>query len=492
MKSIKGQITIVDLTDSRQLVAYIATTNRRQVIYDPTTDKYSPDYASSPITLEPELYIAGGGTNIINNTKSVKWTVQTNSTGRFEPITADATYQIGTNKQLVISSNVLKDRISMLYRVEIIYTDPQTERDIIIQADMELVRLENGSKGDKGDTGDRGYTPVKGTDYFDGRDGLDGTSNYLWVRYSKNSNGDPMDEDPKDATYLGTATTEEPQAPEEPSEYVWVEIKGDKGVPGEEGENGETSYLHIKYSNDGGKTFTSNNGEDVGEWIGTYVDFTEDDSNEVTDYTWNQVKGDKGDKGDDAYILVLETPDGTSIRNSEGTVRIVTDLYKGASRVTPTNYKWYKRIPGASGDTESGEGWSRLTSSNNYGTTGYNTATLTVPPQAITGHATYMVIATYDGKTFRNHTSLDDITDPYSVSALGDNFFKNGQGTNTYLAKIYQGGQEIDLAGNFTYTWHQYSSTGSKVVGFEKVGKEIEVKSDEFSGKGELRVTVTK
>lgn len=354
MDSIKGQITIVDLTDSRQLVAYIATTNRRQVIYDPTTDEYSPDYASSPITLEPELYIAGGGSNIINNVKSVTWTVQTNSTGRFEPIISDATYQIGTNKQLVISSNVLKDRISMLYRVEIIYTDPQSGKDIIIQADMELVRLENGYKGS------------------DGLDGLDG----------------------KD--------------------------------------------------------------------------------------------------GQDAYILVLETPDGTSIRNSDGTVRIVTDLYKGASRVTPTNYKWYKRMPGASGDSESGTGWSRLTSSNNYGTTGYNTATLTVPPQAITGHATYMVITTYDGRTFRNHTSLDDITDPYSVSVLGDNFFKNGQGTNTYLAKIYQGGQEIDLAGNLTYTWHQYSSTGSKVVGFEKVGKEIEVTSEEFSGKGELRVTVTK
>lgn len=160
MKSIKGQITIVDLTDSRQLIAYIATTNRRQVIYDPTTNKYSPNYSDEPITLNPELYIAGGGSNIINNAKSVTWTVQTNSTGRFESIISDATYQIGDNNELIISRNVLEDTISMLYRLEVIYTDPQSGQDIIIQADMELVRLSNGGKGEKGESGEDVYVGV--------------------------------------------------------------------------------------------------------------------------------------------------------------------------------------------------------------------------------------------------------------------------------------------------------------------------------------------
>ena len=54
--------------------------------------------------------------------------------------------------------------------------------------------------------------------------------------------------------------------------------KGEQGIPGPKGETGatgaagKTSYFHIKYSNDGGKTFTGNNGEDVGDWMGTYVD----------------------------------------------------------------------------------------------------------------------------------------------------------------------------------------------------------------------------
>ena len=65
MTKIRGSITIVDLTDSRQLIAYVSSSNRRQVIYDPNTGEYFPNYSVSPNTLSPELYVAGGGTNII-------------------------------------------------------------------------------------------------------------------------------------------------------------------------------------------------------------------------------------------------------------------------------------------------------------------------------------------------------------------------------------------------------------------------------------------
>lgn len=149
--------------------------------------------------------------------------------------------------------------------------------------------------------GQDGYTPIKGIDYFDGKDGQngkDGSSAYLWVRYSQNSNGDPMTTDPTNAKYMGVATTTTPSAPTLFSSYTWSLIKGTDGQPGEPGPDGRTSYLHVKYSNDGGATFTANNGEAVGAWIGTYVDFTEADSNSPSSYTWNKVKGDKGDKGD--------------------------------------------------------------------------------------------------------------------------------------------------------------------------------------------------
>jgi len=144
-----------------------------------------------------------------------------------------------------------------------------------------------------GEDGKDGYTPIKGVDYFDGVDGQDGTSAYLWVRYSQNANGNPMTTDPTGAVYIGIATTTTPTAPTSHTAYQWSLIKGQDGVPGEKGADGKTSYLHIKYSDDG-VTFTANNGETPGAYIGTYVDFNPVDSTNFSDYTWNKVKGEDG------------------------------------------------------------------------------------------------------------------------------------------------------------------------------------------------------
>ena len=71
----------------------------------------------------------------------------------------------------------------------------------------------------------------------------------------------------------------------------WVDCGQIKGDPGADG---QTPYLHIKYSNDGGLHFTSNDGEDPGDFIGLYWDYTAEDSDDVTDYTWKGWKGEDG------------------------------------------------------------------------------------------------------------------------------------------------------------------------------------------------------
>ena len=158
-----------------------------------------------------------------------------------------------------------------------------------------------------GPQGKEGYTPVKNVDYFDGQPGQNGKSAYLWIRYSQNADGSGMTTDPANAKYTGYATTETNVAPTSPSVYKWQQTKGDPGIgiPGEPGPDGKTSYLHIKYSNDGGLTFTGNGGEDGGDYIGQYVDFTEADSTKPSDYTWSLTKGSKGDKGDPAPLISL-------------------------------------------------------------------------------------------------------------------------------------------------------------------------------------------
>ena len=54
------------------------------------------------------------------------------------------------------------------------------------------------------------------------------------------------------------------------------------------GADGKTQYWHIKYSDDGGTSFTGSNGEEIGMWIGTYVDFNETDSTDPSKYTWKK------------------------------------------------------------------------------------------------------------------------------------------------------------------------------------------------------------
>lgn len=67
----------------------------------------------------------------------------------------------------------------------------------------------------------------------------------------------------------------------------------------QKGEKGDTTYFHVKYSDDGGVTFTGNEGEDVGKWLGSYTDTTLKDSTNVGDYKWVKIKGEDGQDGQD-------------------------------------------------------------------------------------------------------------------------------------------------------------------------------------------------
>ena len=105
-------------------------------------------------------------------------------------------------------------------------------------------------------------------------------------------------------TYIGTYVDYTEADSTDPKKYTWYRFQGlqgaqgIQGIPGTNGINGKTSYLHIKYSNDGGKTFTSNSGETVGDYIGICTDYNVGDPGSVSSYTWAKIKGDTGSKGD--------------------------------------------------------------------------------------------------------------------------------------------------------------------------------------------------
>jgi phage minor structural protein len=163
---------------------------------------------------------------------------------------------------------------------------------------------EKGEQGIPGPTGETGATGATGPQGPAGKDGTNGKTSYFHIKYSpvENPTSSQMSEIPN--TYIGTYVDYTEPDSTDPSKYTWYRFKGlqgeqgTQGIPGTNGADGKTSYLHIKYSNDGGKTFTSNSGETVGDYIGQCTDFNRADPTTVGAYTWSKIKGETGAKGE--------------------------------------------------------------------------------------------------------------------------------------------------------------------------------------------------
>lgn len=163
---------------------------------------------------------------------------------------------------------------------------------------------EKGEQGIPGPTGETGATGATGPQGPAGKDGTNGKTSYFHIKYSpvENPTSSQMSEIPN--TYIGTYVDYTEQDSTDPSKYTWYRFQGlqgaqgTQGIPGTNGADGKTSYLHIKYSNDGGKTFTSNSGEVPGTYIGICTDYNVGDPSSVGSYTWAKIKGDTGSKGD--------------------------------------------------------------------------------------------------------------------------------------------------------------------------------------------------
>lgn len=190
---------------------------------------------------------------------------------------------------------------------------------------------------------------------------------------------------------------------------------GINGTPGEAGKDGKTSYFHVKYSNDGGKTFTGNSGEDTGIYMGSYTDYTEADSTDVSKYTWVKVKGDKGDtgqKGDNAKNLSI-TPSSQYFKSTDGGKTFAPN----AITIKPTiqgeiNFgKWQYSIDGGVSFADVVSGQKGLTISNNVLSISKDSSLYS---DAVT-MITFRAVA--DDSSFYDTCSIAKI---YDVSDIGD------------------------------------------------------------------------
>mgnify|MGYP005759688339 FL=1 len=193
------------------------------------------------------------------------------------------------------------------YTVTYLNSDSASVTITVTYSNLQVTKKFSVSKIKQGQPGLNGLQGEKGEQGIPGTNGQDGRTSYFHIKYSAVSNptsSDQISEVPN--TYIGTYVDFNQADSADPAKYTWARfqgLQGENGIPGTNGENGQTSYLHIKYSDDGGITFTANNGETPGKYIGQYVDFIQADSSDPKKYTWSLAKGDDGR----VYMLEVST-----------------------------------------------------------------------------------------------------------------------------------------------------------------------------------------
>lgn len=207
----------------------------------------------------------------------------------------------------------------------------------------------NGAKGDKGETGQTG---AQGPQGLKGDTGLQGPKGEIGATGERGPQG-PKGADGKSPTISvsksGNTTTITVNNPDGTKTSQTVK-DGTNGTPGKDGATGKTTYFHVKYSNDGGKTFTSNSGETVGDYIGTYTDFVEADSTSVSSYTWAKIKGAQGDRGPTGATGAtgpqgVKGDTGATGATGTGVASMTQQYYMSDSKTTQSGGSWVESMP---------------------------------------------------------------------------------------------------------------------------------------------------
>ena len=329
-----------------------------------------------------------------------------------------------------------------------------------------------------------------GEDGQPGKPGEDGKTSYFHVRYSPNSNGNPMSTTPDE--YIGTYVDFVETDSNDPADYTWSKFQGHdgaQGIPGVNGENGETSYLHIAYANsaDGSVDFSITESEGK-SYIGQYVDFEINDSENPADYNWTKIKGDDG-VSLYTWIKYADTPT-TGMSDSPDGKQYMGIAYNKTTPEESTRYEDYKwsritgeGIPGAPGedgktlytwvkyaDDAQGNGISDSPTGKNYIGLAYNKETATESnspsdytwalfrgPQGIqgpqgekgdTGEQGVPGPAGADGKTSYFHIKYSSVANPTLPSQMTE--------TPSAYIGTYVDFTEVDSNDPADYKWSKF------------------------------------
>lgn len=198
-------------------------------------------------------------------------------------------------------------------------------------------------------------------------------------------------------------------------------------------------------------------------------------------------------------------PKGNVFKNGAvASLTVHCDLWRGSLVDTKmVSYAWFLQDSSIVADQGGGVGWKKLSDAAGM-VTGTATNEITVFPNQVLTYGVFKCKITdtdADSNTYNTSyydtATIADQSDPFQVSVLstGGETFKNGVGSSTLTAKLFQAGAEVDAAGTkYSYTWKIYDKDGTLSTfnggASTKAGKSITVGDLDVNVKATFVVTV--
>lgn len=200
----------------------------------------------------------------------------------------------------------------------------------------------------------------------------DGKTQYTHLAYADDISGGGFSKTDTNKKFIGIYQDFNAYQSDDPKKYTWSKWKGSdgvNGVPGAPGRDGRTPYVHFAWANNstGTEGFTTSKNDTTRKYMGVYTDYTQTDSTNPADYTWQRVKGEDGANGVPgkpgadgrtpyvhfAYADSEDGRTGFTVLGAPGKkyMGTYTDFNQPDS-TDPTKYKWslIKGADGAKGD----------------------------------------------------------------------------------------------------------------------------------------------
>lgn len=136
-----GQITIVDLSDSRQLSVYLTSNLPKTQILDQDTNTYTPNWATTNLTITPNIFLNQTAIALGTTGLSVSFKRRDGSGAEASLATGETV----SNGVLTVKQNTLSSSSSGLvtYICYISYVDPQTDQTVYTQTDISFSLVKN-------------------------------------------------------------------------------------------------------------------------------------------------------------------------------------------------------------------------------------------------------------------------------------------------------------------------------------------------------------